>query len=52
MAWMMREVRFPRCDLHIVEPHAGRDCQLPDRKSAVAVIRAILTVAWTIPTVA
>ena len=41
-----------RCELRIVEPHAGRDCQLPDRKSAVAVIRAMLAVAWTIPTIA
>ena len=29
---------FSRCELRIVEPHASRDCQLPDRKSAVAVI--------------
>ena len=43
---------FPRCDLRIVEPHAGRDRQLPDRKIAVAVIRAMLTVAWIIPTIA
>ena len=52
MAWAMSEVRLPRCQLRIVWPHDGRDCQFPDRGSTVAVIRAMLTVAWTIPTVA
>ena len=43
----MSEVRLPRCQLRIVWPHDGRDCQFPDRRSTVALIRAMLTVAWT-----